>query len=74
MTLRLYAERKGWPLEKVDVALAATRGETFVISRRIRLHGPLTAEQKLRLLEIANKCPVHKTLSGPIVIESTIAD
>ncbi len=74
MTLKMYAERKGWPLERVEVKLNATRGAAFVIERRIALQGPLDAEQRARLLEIANKCPVHKTLSGQISIESALAD
>lgn len=72
MTVKMYAERKGWPLQRVEVKLSATRGEAFVIQRNIALHGPLDDEQRARLLEIANKCPVHKTLSGEIRIESAL--
>jgi putative redox protein len=59
MTLGMYARRKGWPLEDVEVT--------------VRVAGDLTDEQRTRLLEIANKCPVHRTLSGKIVIETDLA-
>ena len=68
MTLRLYAERKGWPLERTRVAVrhdkiaGQTPPDTF--ARQIALEGPLDAEQTARLLEIADKCPVHRTLEG----------
>lgn len=75
MTLKLYADRKGWPLERAEVTLDAERTSTaFTIRRRIELHGPLDADQRTRLLEIASKCPVHKTLTGEIAIESTLVD
>jgi putative redox protein len=74
MTLEMYAERKGWPLESVEVKVDGEHHEgAFVMTRAIVVNGDLTDEQRDRLLEIANKCPVHKTLTGPIRIESTIA-
>jgi|SRR5580704_5407689 putative redox protein len=73
MTLELYAARKGWPLEGVEVAVSGDhRDGTFVLTRHIAVRGELTDEQRARLLEIANKCPVHKSLSGPIRIDSDI--
>ncbi len=75
MTLKMYAERKGWPLERVEVDLTLEKeGESTVIRRAIRLSGGLDAEQRTRLLEIAGKCPVHKTLAGEIRIETRAAD
>ena len=72
MTLKVYAERKGWPLTNVVVELdGATTSAGFVITRRLTLEGELDAEQRQRLLEIADKCPVHKTLSGTITIQTT---
>ena len=73
MTLELYASRKGWPLEGVEVSVAgAHKDGAFVLTRHIEVRGALTDEQRARLLEIANKCPVHKSLSGPIRIETDI--
>ena len=81
MTLRMYANHKGWPLEGVSVALDNGRvhrddcdqtdggdGKIYRIVRKITLTGSLDGEQRIRLLEIADKCPVHKTLSGPLEI------
>jgi len=72
MTLKAYAERKGWPLEDVKVTLNAANGEgAYIITRQVALHGPLDAEQRQRLLEIADTCPVHRTLMGEIKINTT---
>ncbi|MGZ3448388.1 MAG: OsmC family protein [Polyangiales bacterium] len=70
MTVKMYADRKGWPLETIEVAVSmeAAAGVTR-LRRKITLNGPLDDEQRKRLLEIANKCPVHKTLLGKIEIE-----
>jgi putative redox protein len=81
MTLRLYAQRKGWPLEAVRVTLKHDRihaedcrdcetkaGKIDRIDRAIEMTGPLSDEQRGRLLEIADKCPVHKTLTSEIKI------
>jgi uncharacterized OsmC-like protein len=83
MTLQLYARRKGIPLEKVTVELddarvhvkdcidcMSTDGYIHEIRRKIHLDGPLTDEQRARLLEIADKCPVHKTLTAEIKIRT----
>jgi putative redox protein len=71
ITLRMYANRKGWPLAGVTVELqlnpdGAPPTGGSEIQRRIRLQGELTAEQRERLLEVANACPVSKTLGGAI--------
>jgi putative redox protein len=71
MTLRMYSRRKGWPLEGVSVTLNGRSAEgKYVISRQIVLTGPLDAEQRARLLDIANKCPVHRTLTGEVQIDT----
>jgi len=83
MTLRLYADREGWPLEDVRVDLRHRKihasdcasCETQVgmldrIERRLDLVGPLDEAQRARLREIADRCPVHRTLTSEIVIES----
>jgi len=72
MTMRMYAERKGWPVGEVSVKLdGKTVDGRYVITKQITMAGNLDAEQRQRLLEIADKCPVHKTLSNPIVIETS---
>jgi uncharacterized OsmC-like protein len=86
MTVMLYARRKQWPLERVDVRLTHARvhaedcadcegGKRRLerIERRIALTGPLDDEQKARLLDIAEKCPVHRTLTGEIAIRTALA-
>lgn len=78
MTLRMYAERKGLALSHVSVALSHQKIEVDGVSRdrierTISLDGELTADQRQRLLEIANKCPVHRALSQSLVIESALA-
>jgi len=70
MTLRLYAGRKAWPLEgtHVEVRHEASDGDLF--SAEVRLDGPLDAAQRARLLEIAARCPVHRTLAASSRIET----
>jgi putative redox protein len=82
MTVKLYARRKGWPVERVTVRLRQQRlhakdcvectrsSEGFIhrIERSVSVEGDLTDEQRARLQEIAHKCPVHKTLSAEIVV------
>ena len=82
MTVTLYARRKQWPLESVSVRLRQNRihakdckqctedqeGYIHNIERSVTVNGQLSDEQRARLLEIAHKCPVHKTLSSPIII------
>ena len=86
MTVRMYAERKQLPLKRVRVRLAhrkihaqdcadcATKeGLLDEITREIVLEGELTEEQREKLLEIANKCPVHRTLTSEIKVRSKLA-
>ncbi|MEO0917649.1 MAG: OsmC family protein, partial [Pseudomonadota bacterium] len=85
MTIRMYARRKGWPLEHVSVDVShdkvhaqdaetskAVRIDSF--RREIRLEGSLNNEQRQRLLEIADKCPVHKTLETGATVETILVD
>jgi putative redox protein len=85
MTLRMYADRKGWPLEgagarlehakihAADCAACETKeGKIDRIERELELEGPLSPEQRQRLLEIAERCPVHRTLEGEIRIETRL--
>jgi putative redox protein len=82
MTTMLYARRKGWPVEKVTVHLRQKRihmkdctdcdqsmeGYIHRIERSVSFEGDLSDEQRARLQEISHKCPVHKTLTSPIII------
>lgn len=81
MTIRMYANRKQWPLDDVQIRLSHSRehgadcegcedlgSKVDVLSRSIRLEGQLDASQRARLIEIADRCPVHRTLEGPLEI------
>jgi putative redox protein len=81
ITLEMYAARKGWPLTKVHVALEHSREERAgenegkpvdMIDRIVRLEGPLDDEQRAKLIEIAEKCPVHRTLTNQISINTLL--
>ena len=70
ITLRMYARLKKIPLEKIIISL--NRGENGEIDRKIELTGNLTSEQKNRLFEISNKCPIHKVLTNSVKINSEL--
>ncbi|MFA8385557.1 MAG: alpha/beta fold hydrolase [Pelagibaca sp.] len=83
MTLRMYARRKGWPLKHVAVDVShdkvhaqdagtPTAANIDLFRRRITVIGDLDAEQRLKLLEIADKCPVHKTLEASSRVETEL--
>jgi putative redox protein len=87
MTLRMYADRKNWPLDEIVVRLkhekmhaadcheCETReGKIDVIERQIELVGPLDFAQKQRLVEIADRCPVHRMLHGEIVVKTWLKE
>ena len=86
MTLALYARRKQWPLQAVTVRLEHSKihaqdceecetkeGKLDRIDREIELEGKLSGEQKARLMEIADRCPVHRTLTSEINIRTRLA-
>jgi uncharacterized OsmC-like protein len=83
MTIGLYARRKGWPLQNVTVTLRHAKihakdcadcetkiGKIDRIEREIAFDGSLSPEQKKRLLEVADMCPVHRTLKSEINIQT----
>lgn len=87
ITLRLYAQRKKWDLQSVEIDLSTERYKKaeypnytgdgdFVreFKQRITLTGNLTDEQRFRLLEIASKCPVHRALTDPKVMIEEMVD
>ncbi len=87
MTLRMYADRKGWPLEEVVVRMRHGRthevdcenckspdSRVDRVEREIELAGPLDATQRERLLHIANQCPVHRTLATGFRVETRLAE
>lgn len=74
-TLRMYADHKQWPLEKVNIDVKFernTKENKSEVVRNIELIGDLTEAQRTRLLAVANACPIHKVLSNPIEISTSI--
>ncbi len=87
ITLRMYADRKGWPLDKVAIALRHQRIHATdcehcddapalidLIDVELELIGDLSLTQRRRLAEIADRCPVHRTLTGDLRIKTTIIE
>lgn len=74
MTVKMYAVRKSWPLEAIEVSVDITKEEAGIaeLVRKISLSGPLDSLQRERLVEIANHCPVHKLLISKINIQTTL--
>jgi uncharacterized OsmC-like protein len=85
ITVRMYADRKGWPLEAVTIALRhdhrhpedcqdcdSPAAKLDHIDVDLQFHGDLTDDQRTRLAEIADKCPVHKTLHSELRVVSTL--
>ncbi len=85
LTLKLYAQRKQWDLKEVFVYLSYSKkhaaelgleveemGQLDHISKKIKLIGDLTEEQKIRLEEIASKCPVHKTVASKVYFDTEL--
>lgn len=77
MTLRMYADRKGWPLDSavahVDYTSdPETKRSLFTV--RLILNGSLSGEQRARLLEMADRCPTHRTLQNPIDVNTMLVD
>lgn len=77
ITLRMYADRKEWDVPVLTVELTMTssnspNGKHTAITRKLGFTGTLTDEQKERLMQIANACPLHKILTGTITVETSL--
>lgn len=85
MTVRMYADRKGWPLESVLVRMKhgkihakdceeceTKNGRVDRIELGLELEGPLEEQQRRRLVEVSKKCPVHRTLDSEVLIETRV--
>ena len=78
-TMRMYADRKGWPVEQIFITLGlivdkTDTGQTSQITETIRIEGNVNEEQKKRLIEIAGKCPVYRLLTNEIRIQIQLQD
>ncbi|MFD2936348.1 OsmC family protein [Spirosoma flavum] len=77
MTLRMYADRKGWPLDSAVAHVdytndSVTKRSLFIL--KLILNGKLTDGQRARLVEMADQCPMHRTLQNPIDFETILID
>jgi len=78
-TLRMYADRKGWPMEeaRIELGIRVERtddGQLSLIESELSLVGPLDHAQRERLVEIARKCPIHRMLTHEIRIRTSLAE
>jgi len=84
MTMRMYADRKKWPVEHISVELNHSRDhgkdciecdeanpKIDIINREITITGQIDNDQHARMLEIADKCPVHRTLHNKLLVKTT---
>lgn len=74
-TLRMYADKKGWDLQSINLDMDLSNDETgknATIIRKIQMTGNLSEEETSRLLAIAEKCPVHKILTNAITIQTSL--
>jgi putative redox protein len=73
ITLRMYANRKNFDVHQIQVSVSSksSSGQT-VFNTSVEIKGTLTQDQRARMLQIAKLCPVHKTLTNPISIETTL--
>jgi putative redox protein len=76
-TLRMYADKKGWEVDRIDIELGiriekTETGQISHLESTIEITGNVSMEQKERMLEIARKCPIHRLLTNPITISTQI--
>lgn len=77
MTMKMYADRKGWPMEEATCEVEFKRDlkdSSTTFNKRIQIFGDLDKEQRERIFEISKKCPVHRILMGSIDIDSKLTD
>jgi putative redox protein len=74
ITVQMYANRKGWPLKSCSASVMFIQEDkdAIIISRTVEFEGPLDGEQKSRLLEIADKCPIHQVLTRGVKIMTSM--
>lgn len=75
ITMRMYADRKEWPVDSISITVNYERNKetrTSHFRKEITIKGQLDEEQTKRLLQIADKCPIHFTLSNPITMETVV--
>jgi len=75
MTIRMYADRKGWDLDKVEIHVGFKRNistNEVKFNKEIQLFGNLDNDQRERLLEMGSKCPIEKMITGNILVESKL--
>ena len=73
ITLRMYADRKGWGVEQIQVTISTEQvGGKTIFHRVIEISGSIDEHQRKRLLQIANACPIHKVLTNPIEVQTLI--
>lgn len=75
MTIRMYADRKGWDLDKVEIKVGFKRNITtqqITFTKEIQLYGKLDNEQLEKLLEMGSKCPIEKMITGNVLVESKL--
>ena len=77
ITMKMYADRKGWPIDEIKIHLTLAQEKEGIVmhsnfNQKIEITGDLDEKQRARMLLIASKCPVHKTLKGEVKIETTL--
>ncbi|WP_294734795.1 OsmC family protein [uncultured Flavobacterium sp.] len=75
MTIRMYADRKGWDLDRVDIKVGFKRNITthqINFTKEIQLFGQLNNEQLEKLLAIGSKCPIEKVITGNVTVASKL--